>query len=145
MKRALVLFLVLGIVVGGFATAEAKKKKKKKPAPRVVTADYAPLSDGGQIILNVGAAPGASLTQVSFVPTTKERKVSIAMTDDSGLPARGRVTQAEADLSGIFCGKTDAPVSIAPGVEISVEVFSGVCGSGAAVGSEGTIKATFSP
>ena len=128
------------MVVGSLTTAEAaKKKKKNKPAPRVVTADYAPFSDGGKIIIGLGV----SLTQIPFTPLAKERKVSIVITDDSGLPVRGRIAQADSDLSE-FCGKTEAPVAITPGVEFEVELFTGPCGIGVGVMTQGTIKATFS-
>ena len=144
MKRVLVLFVVLGMVVGSLTAAEAaKKKKKKKPAARVVTANYAPASDGGLIIFRLGTAPGVSLTQVPFTPTAKERKVSIAITDDSGQPVRASLAQSESELSD-FCGKTDAPVMIAPGVEIQLKLFSGTCGSGVGVMTQGKITATFS-
>ncbi len=140
-KRAVVLFLVLGMVVGGITTAEAKKKKKK-PAPRVVTTDYAPASDGGSIII-APATAGVSVTQVPFVPLSTEKKVSVVIADDAGQPVRARISQSESNLTDYFCGKTDAPVSVAPGVEIFVEIFSGPCGSGVSVATQGTVTATF--
>ena len=140
MKRILVLFLVLGIAVGSLATASAAKKKK--PKPRVVMADYGPDPTGSLIRVDLGT-PGTSIAQVPFTPTATERKVSVALADDSGQPVRGRVRQDDSDISGYFCGKTSAPVRIAAGAEILVELFSGTCGSGAGVATEGTITATF--
>lgn len=140
-KRALVLFLVLGIVVGSLTTASAAKKK---PKPRVVMADYGPDPTGSLIRVDVGT-PGTSFAQVPFAPTATERKVSVSITDDSGQLVRGRVRQADSDMSGYFCGKTSAPVRIAAGGEILVEVYSGTCSSGTGVGAatQGTITATF--
>ena len=141
-KRILILFLVLGVVVGSLTTATAAKKKK--PKPRVVMADYAPDPTGSLIRVDVGT-PGTSFAQVPFAPTATERKVSVAITDDSGQLVRGRVRQADSDMSGYFCGKTSAPVRIAAGAEILVEVFSGTCssGTGVAAATQGTITATF--
>ena len=140
MKRALVLFLVLGIVAGSLTSATAAKKKK--PKPRVVTAEYGP-NPTGVIRIDIGN-PGTSITSIPFVPRAKERKVSVAIADDSGQLVRARVMQDGADGSDYFCGKTSAPVPINHAVEIQVVLYSGVCGSGAGVATKGVITATFS-
>lgn len=137
------LALILGIIVGGINIAEAAGKKTKKMGFRVVEKDYAPGSDGGRMLVAPYAA-AVTLTQVSFAPRLKEAHVSVTITDDSGQPVPARITQNDSDMSGWFCGRTDAPVTIARGLEIEVWVYSGPCDNAVGLGTRGTITATFS-
>ena len=140
MKRFLVLFLVLGLLMGSIATAEAKKKKPKKPYVRIVEGTYdnpAP-GVGGVVTLN-GA--GGTLE----VPTAvNEAYMSVEITDASGQATYFGIA-AEGSIIAGGCGKTEAPLAITPGMAHNITVTMGpgledpTC---AGVATTGTIKVT---
>lgn len=142
MKRILVLMMIMGLIFGSVATADAKKKKKKKAAPyvRVVEGTYdnpAP-GIGGVVTLN-----GAGGTME--VPTgANELFMNVEITDDSGQPAYFGIAEGGSIIAG-FCGSTPEPMSITPGSAYNITVTMGpgledpTC---AGVATTGTIKAT---
>lgn len=154
MKKILVLLMVVGLVVGSIATAEAgKKKKKKKPVrtERVAESAYeAPA---------IGAPSGVG---VCFRPTNScgdiatggdELWVKIDIDDASGTATAFTLGQdTDPDTPGTettfgdFCGTTgDDLIQIEPGLPLIVFpwAFGDVVCPGA-FGTQGTIKATLS-
>ena len=141
MKRFLIMFMVLGLVAGSIATAEAgKKKKKKAPYVRVVEGTYANPAPGigGVVTLN-GA--GGTLD----VPTAaNEYYMSVEITDDSGQATYFSIAE-DSTFAGGGCTKTETPFQINPGGAYSITVTIGpglddpTC---AGVATSGTIKVT---
>lgn len=146
MKRAIVVSLIVGLVASALfaAPAEAKKKKSKKTT-RTAEADYV-LPNGGLWLqaVNLGGA--------SFPISMTESYVSVVVTDLVSPKVWGVIGQdtngdLQADTSISFCGKTDAPVPVTPGIDVTVFLFQGPCllnDSSPAFGTAGTIIATFS-
>ena len=141
MKRFLILMVVLGLVVGSVATAEAKKKKKK-PAPyvRVVEGTYdnpAP-GIGGVVTLN-----GAGGT-MEVATASNESYMSVEIIDDSGQNAYFGIA-ADGTIIGGGCGKTEEPFAITPGVAHNITVTMGPgleAPSCVGIATSGTIKVT---
>lgn len=148
MKKALIFALVIGLIAGSMAApATAKKKKKKKPVKveRVVEAHYT----GGFPISLYGTVAGNTIGGGSFPSSGEEKYVTIEVTDSSGTAISGSVGQdPEGDSTttekGTFCGATEEPIEIDPGIDVTVYVTQGQCGGGPSIVTEGTIKVTFS-
>ena len=147
MRRTVTLIVMAALVAGAFAAAPAEAKKKKKKKTRTVSATY------DSPALGVGGVAGLCVAPNGCVPFPAgpgEKFVSVTVEDASGTPSYGRVTQdldgdGQADEATPFCGKTEQPVAIQPGVEINVFVYAvGAQPPCAGVGTSGTIKATFS-
>lgn len=142
MKRILILMMVMGLVFGSIAVADAKKKKKKASAPyvRVLEGTYdnpAP-GIGGVVTLN-----GAGGTME--VPTaSNESYMSVEIIDDSGQNAYFGIA-ADGTIIGGGCGKTEAPFAITPGVAHNITVTMGPgleAPSCVGIATSGTIKVT---
>jgi hypothetical protein len=94
---------------------------------------------------------------VSFTVGASESYVSIEIIDDSGQPAAAALAQdvdgdGVGDIFGSVCGKTEAPIQITPGLDLTVAVGAGVVfdagtippGACPSVATTGTVKAIFS-
>ena len=164
MKKMLVLMMVLGLIVGSIATAEAGKKKKP-PAPvaptrieKVVEQKY---SGGNAGATAAGVGGGACFNDPSLpfacikvmTPGAEYTYVKIEVTDASGQKAGGFISQQDADGDGLadgygeFCGAHPEAVALeVPGGELGVSMYFGTCADGAtpSIVTSGTIKLTFS-
>ena len=162
MKRFLVMSMILGLVVGSVATAEAGKKKKKTAAPvrieKVVETPYTggnigvatPAASGGGCLNNEPPAFGC----INIIPPGVEfTYVKIEVKDATGLNAGGFVSQADHDGDGLadgyggFCGAHPEAIPMEiPGALLGVSLYPGVCedASGPSFVTTGTIIATFS-
>lgn len=153
MKRILVLMMVLGLVFGSIATAEAgKKKKKPKRVERVAEAAYDAPALG---VAGAGGVCPHATNSCAAIPTGADDKfVKIEVKDATGLPVAftlGQDTDPDTlgteTQYGIFCGTTgDEPIAVeAAGVELLsfVWAFGGAECPGA-VATTGTVVATFS-
>jgi hypothetical protein len=146
MKRSITLLLVLGLIVGSLVgTAEAKKKKKKKPpAPvkvvRLVDFEYTCPCVGQY---QFGSATGTNLGGGPIPVGSEDLYIAGEAVDSSGQPVAVTIDQDTDgdgfnDFVGSFCGKSEAPIPITPGLEIRIFVGDPeVCPSAAA---GGTIK-----
>lgn len=148
MKRFLVLFLILGLVVGSVATAEAGKKKKPKKVEREAESVYdTPAIGHPDLIVGCSGSTGCA----NFGIGPKERFISLEIVDSAGLPVYGSASQ---DLDGDnfgdegfnFCGKTDEPMPIHPGVELNIFISAagGTSPPCAGAATSGTVKAVIS-
>lgn len=158
MKRYLILFLVLGLVFSSIATADAKKKKKKK-APvkveRVVELDYAapgigvttPAASGGVCPL----ADPASQQCIEVPLQVGETFIKVELTDATGLPVMGYISQGDTDGDGIgnlygdFCGAHAEAIPMESTNPVRISFYNGVnpdCLPSAA--TTGSIKVTLS-
>ncbi|MEA2452672.1 MAG: hypothetical protein QOG04_1382 [Actinomycetota bacterium] len=149
MKRILVLMMVIGLVFGSLATAEAKKKKVKK-ITRVAEGTY----DAPSLLLVGTCSSSGAVGCVSLISGIGETYVSAEVTDQTGQPVYVSV-QADTDgdntddtIFGSFCGKTDAPLSIPEGTDlhfwVGVTPDPGIAGCVPAAGTTGKVTATFS-
>ena len=162
MKRSLVLMMVIGLIFGAVATAEAGKKKKKPPAApvrieQVVEYEYSGGNAGAATPAFTGGAclndPTMPFACISIVPPGAEfTYVKIEVADASGQKAGGFMSQQDADGDGLsdgygeFCGAHAAPVALElPGAPLGVSLYPGVCADGSpSVVTSGVIKLTFS-
>lgn len=116
---------------------------------RVETATYD--APGG-----VAGVLGVSVTGTNIgavmLPAGPERKVSVEVTDATGLPVSGEVKQRGGDgialdgddTSVPFCGATEAPVKVRPNEPVYVFLYAGPCLDGtAAAATTGEVVATF--
>jgi hypothetical protein len=107
MKRCLIMFMVLGLIAGSVATAEAKKSPKR--VERTVEANYGPYPSpvtGCNGVLE----PFACLV----VPTwASEAFFTAKVTDLHGQPVFVQVKAA--GRTWAFCGETTHPIAFEPG------------------------------
>lgn len=121
MKRLLIVVMIIGLVVGSVATAEAKKAERNR-IERTVEGDYqAPfvaqvtgcdLSDAAQFgCLMVESRPG-------------EEFLTATVTDALGQPVYFEVSWDFDGESGVgpFCGETPRPIRFRRGAEVWVRV-----------------------
>ena len=119
----------------------------KKPKPRKVTATYdSPAIGGGD---TTGLCSGANgCVQIGIGP--KEKLLSLSIEDSSGLPVSATVGQdtdpsnATTEVVGRFCGVTEKPFVIEPGVPVTVWlwVLPGLNPPCAGAATSGTVTAT---
>lgn len=151
MKKALILALIAGLMLGSTVTADAKKKKKKKKnVIRSAAAAYDAPMIGHP---DVGGVCSGSTGCATFAITAKERFAAFKVTDDAGLPVYilgGQDLDGDnfTDTSFAFCGQTDEAVAIEPGYEILLFISAGPGGVAtgepcAGVGTSGTVDGKF--
>ncbi len=150
MKRAIAVALTLGLLAGAMvAPAEAGKKKKPKRVERQAQGTYAaPATLVGSCTQTDG------IGCMGIVSGPGENFVSAEVTDSLGQPV---AISVEADLDGnnttetdfgMFCGKTDKPIAIEPGVELifwvgrADVIAATACAPG--IATQGTLDVTFS-
>lgn len=150
MKRTLILMMVIGLIFGSIATAEAGKRKKKPPAPvkveRVVDFAYQCPCAG---LFQLGGLTGGdpNLGGGIFGPGAGEVYLTAVATDTAGQPIAVDINQdvdgdGLNDSVGTFCGETTEPMPINEGLEIRVFIGDpSICAGPATMGS---IKFTLS-
>ncbi len=149
MKKLIVTSVVAALVVGALvAPAEAGKKKKAKP--RVAEAAYENPAIGIPGVVGSPALGGA----FEFPTMTTENYISVEITDDAGGDVTFTMSQNSDDSStqyeiiGTWCGATEEPVQIVPGLPVRVSVYT-MPGpdqpSCLGPATSGTMKATFTP
>jgi hypothetical protein len=149
MKKLIVTSVVAALVAGALVgPAEAGKKKKKPPAPRVAEASYDNPAIGIPGVVGSPAAGGA----FEFATMTTENYISVEITDDAGGSVTFTMSQdsdpssSQYEIIGTWCGATEEPVQIVPGLPVRVSVYTmpgpdqPTCTGPA---TSGNIKATF--
>ncbi len=146
MRKVFAVLVAASLVFGAFG-GEAVAGKKKKKKTRTATAEYSGPSPG---VPGASACFPGTLGCVSFPTGSKERFVAVEITDQTGTPVPGAVTQdldgdGSSDTSTPFCGTSDGPVPIEPGFEVTLRVYAtggaNACGGAATTGQ---IKLKFS-
>ena len=150
MKRMMVLVMVLGLVIGSAVTADAAKKKKKKEqkVEREATGTYQSTA-----VVAVGTCSQMDAINCVRIPAGPEEQYVSAVVHDATGQAVPVAVKANLDgdtstetLYGVFCGETEEPIKIDPGVEITFWV--GITGDNASQGcppaTNGSIDVTFS-
>lgn len=151
MKRILVLVMILGLIVGSTVTAEAGKKKKNKKPQKVEREATGTYQSTG--IVAVGSCAQTDAINCVRIPASAEEQyVTAVVNDDTGQAVPVSV-KADLDgdnrtetLYGVFCGETEEPIEIDPGVEVTFWV--GITRDNASQGcpppTSGSIDVTFS-
>jgi hypothetical protein len=147
MRRSIVVMMVIGLLAGMVAAAPAEAKKRK--VTRKAQGTYqAPAT----VVGNCTQTDGIGCMTIPAGP--KERYITATVTDAHGQPV---VIEVTADLDGdiqtetsygSFCGTTEDPIKIEPGV--SLVFWVGRADNAAAeaclpgVATSGTLDVTFS-
>jgi hypothetical protein len=145
MRKTIATLLAVGLLAGAFAApAEAVKKKKRK-----AEGTYANPAVGIPGVVGSGSAGGT----FEFPITSKESFISVEIADDGGADVIFTMSQNTDpstdtwEIFGTWCGKTEEPVPVAPGIAVRVSVYTipgpdqPTCVGPA---TSGTISATFS-
>ena len=161
MKRLLVVTMILGLVFGSLAAADAKKKKKPGGPVRmeeVIEVPYegshlgasTPVRTGGVCLVD----QSLPFHCLSATPTIKDaRYVRIEVSDATGQKVGGFISQGDVDGDGLndgfggFCGAHAEPVEMnTPSEPIAISLYMGICSdaSGPSIATTGTITVTFS-
>lgn len=152
MKRILVLVMVLGLVVGSTVTADAAKKKKKNKKPQKVERQATGTYQSTGVVAVGTCAQNDAINCVRIPAAATEQFVSAVVKDDTGQAVPVAV-KADLDgdnrtetLYGVFCGETEEPIQIDPGIEVTFWV--GITSDNAALAcpppTSGSIDVTFS-
>lgn len=148
MKKLIVTGVVAALVAGALVAPAAAGKKKKPPAPRVAEATYENPAIGIPGVVGSPAAGGA----FEFPTMTTENFISVEIADDGGAAVTFTMSQdsdpsdSQYEIMGTWCGATEEPVGIVPGLPVRVSVYTmpgpdqPTCTGPA---TSGTITATF--
>ncbi|HYP23621.1 MAG TPA: hypothetical protein VEV43_08610 [Actinomycetota bacterium] len=130
---------------GALAPASASRGAR---TTRVETATYdAPGGVGALSVSVTGTNVGAVM-----LPAGPERKVSVEVTDATGLPVSAEIKQRGGDGVALesndtavpFCGATEKPVTVRPNEPVYVFLYAGPCEDGTpAAATTGEVVATF--
>lgn len=114
MKRFLILFMVLGLIAGSVATAEAKRKKRPIRVERTVEGSYglypAPVTGCNEVLGSFACLV------VETRPT--ERFFTAKVTDAHGQPVFVEVQSGPGNPLATFCGETTEPIGFYPGAQL---------------------------
>lgn len=133
MKRTIAATLVAAGMLGSMAGPAAARG----PRVREDVQEYSlPRAVGAETDY-----PGALLGVTSFEPLAAQA-VSFVIEDAASPAVFAQIVQDDRVVA-TFCSATDAPVRIAAGVTVEVELFAAPCGDGAGVPTTGVVRATF--
>ena len=123
MKRLLILFMILGLIAGSVATAEAKKGQKPTRTERTVEGSYATQF----VPFNVYCYQHGGVGCVEIETRKDEAFLTGKVVDAHGQPVLVQVwgwgdgAQHSNDY-GSFCGETDEPIAFDRGVDVYLVV-----------------------
>jgi hypothetical protein len=136
------------VAVSLVAAPSEAGKRKPKPKMRKATAAYdSPAIGGGDA---TGVCSGANGC-VSFGVGPKETTIDLVVEDAAGLPVSATVGQdsdpsnATTEVVGRFCGETEEPLVIQPGITVTVWLWllPGLNPACPGAATSGTVTATF--
>ena len=117
MKRFLIMFMVLGLIAGSVATAEAAKKTKKPVrVERTVEGSYGPYPTVAGC-----NEPLGTFACMTLPTRTSETFLTAKVTDVHGQPVFVEV-RSDGHPVAIFCGETREPISFSPGSTLTFYV-----------------------
>ena len=155
MRKTITVLLAASLVTAAFLApaADAAKKKKKKPKKVSRTIEHTYQAPSPGVAGTVGAClagqmENAGCTEIPLSGT--EKFVMISVTDATGQKVAGTMSQdtdsanTGYEIIGSFCGSTDKPVAVAPGLPLRISVYAVSSSACPGVATTGTIKATVS-
>lgn len=111
MKRFFTLFMVLGLMFGSVATAEAKRSRKSNRIERTVVGSYGPYPAPV-----TGCNEPLGLYACLVVDTrASETSLTAKVTDLHGQPVFVEVAVSGGGTVGSFCGETTRPITFESG------------------------------
>ena len=116
MKRFLILFMILGLIAGSVATAEAKKGQKSTRTERTVGGSYGPYPAP----VTGCNSPLGKWACMNIQTRATERFFTAKVTDAHGLPVFVEVYGG--GVVARFCGETREPVSFPAGSELQFHI-----------------------
>lgn len=127
MRKLIVTCVMLGLLAGALiAPAEAgKKKRKPKRVERVAEGTYDNPAIGVPGVAGSSSAGGAA----EFGLGATEKFVSVEVKDAGGQAVSATLSQEQDpttpswNIIATFCGKTDEPIEVLPGVPVRVSVY----------------------
>ncbi len=119
MKRFLILFMILGLIAGCAATAEAKKGQKSTRTERTVEGSYATQF----VPFHVWCKQHGGVGCVTIETRENEKFLTAKAVDAHGQPVLVEVwgwgDGAEpSNTYGSFCGETDEPIAFDRGADV---------------------------
>lgn len=123
MKKLIVTSLIAALVAGALVAPASAGKKKAKP--RVAEAGYDNPAVGVPGVVGSPAAGGA----YEFPTLTTENNVSVEIADTGGAAVTFTMSQDSDpnntgyEIMGTWCGATEEPVAITPGLPLRVTVY----------------------
>jgi hypothetical protein len=157
MKKVISVALSLGLLAGAYAMPADAKKKKRKPKriERVVELTYSAPGIGATAA-GVGGglcpfADPAAQQCIEIMLEPGETYIKVELTDATGLPPMGYISQGDTDGDGIgnlygdFCGGHTEPIPMESTAPVRISFYNGVdpaCAPNAA--TTGDIKVTLS-
>ncbi|MFN2389761.1 MAG: hypothetical protein ABR575_09195 [Actinomycetota bacterium] len=152
MKKAVLVALVMGLLVGSYgAPVEAKKKKKPKRVERTIEHEYGRPSPGVPGVVGTCLAafdPEGGCVNIPLGPG--EKFAEVAVEDATGQDVYfilGQDTNVDQPGFEIFyngCGASDGPVAITKGLELRASVYAFGGAGCPGVASSGTITVKLS-
>lgn len=135
MRRFLMLGLAGALLFGAMTSSYAGAAK------RTETVEY--LVPNG-IHLGVASVHTSVDNWNTFKVRPGEKRLSISIEDDSGLPSAAQLYLPNQSSGMTVCGQTSKPLRVRPGDEISVGPSSAICEGSPSAAVAGTITLTFS-
>ncbi|MCA1705763.1 MAG: hypothetical protein LC808_21865 [Actinobacteria bacterium] len=147
MKRYLIVFMILGLIAGSVATAEAKKVQKPTRTERTVEGSYAsPFLPG-----NSWCKPHNGLGCVTIETRKDETFLTGKVVDAHGQPVLGWVVSEDTSRGsgqwihhGSFCGETHKPIAFPRGVDVYLVIGAETLPECPMFGTTGTVSVTLS-
>jgi hypothetical protein len=124
MKRFLIMFIVLGLIVASVATANAKKRpaRAERSLQGSYNTQFVPFSSLVRHTCTRSGAGGCVTVQTR----SRESSLTAKVSDAHGQPVLVTVTGPGSNTQwieyGTFCGETDQPISFDPGVELAFHI-----------------------
>jgi hypothetical protein len=122
MKRFLILFMILGLIAGSVATADAGQAGRKR-AERTVEGSYATQFVPFSGLVTAPCAESGAIGCVTVQTRAQEEYLTATVTDAHGQPVLVAVDSWDPHTGapteyGTFCGETEEAIRFRPGVEL---------------------------
>ena len=155
MRKTITVLLAAALVTAAFlalAADAAKKKKKPKKVSRTITHTYQAPSPGVAGTAGFCLAAYAENQGCTEVPlSATEKFASVTITDATGQKVAGTMSQNTEEggtggyeIIGSFCGSTDKPVAVTPGLPLRISVYAVSSSACPGVSTNGSFKVTVS-
>lgn len=114
MKRILIVCMVLGLLIGTVASAEARAQRKR--VERTVEASYGPYPAP---VLGC-SDPLGPWACIEIATGSNDAFLTAKVTDAHGQPVFVQVTNGGGGTVATFCGETSKPIALDPGAGLRI-------------------------